>query len=411
MTDEQIPQAAATAKLKELAQCLRRAQELTQEDRFDEAEAEYAKAIEIDPTHPNGQIGLAKLRYMRGDPLFARDLVAAASANRDNPMLQLQFAYVLRLTGDLSGSELLLRDLIARHGPAPEFRTALSTVLHEAGRLEEAKVEAFAAVKERPDDPLFLENLVAALLALGEADQAMPIIRAERALRPLDYTWIAHEATAARLLEDPVYQKHYDYERLVGVYDLEAPSSFGSMAELNAALEESLKQQHKLERQPFDQSLRAGTQTMGNLLAATDPAIRATLEAFLEPIADYRAKLGRAEDHPLSVRNRGATRLATCWSVQLKAEGFHVNHIHPEGWLSSAYYVSVPGEVDDAEQQSGWIKFGEPPLPVPGAGPDLIVQPRPGRLVLFPSYMWHGTTAIHGAEPRITMAFDVVTDA
>jgi hypothetical protein len=28
-------------------------------------------------------------------------------------------------------------------------------------------------------------------------------------------------------------------------------------------------------------------------------------------------------------------------------------------------------------------------------------------LVLFPSYMWHGTTAIQGDDPRLTIAFDV----
>jgi hypothetical protein len=59
--------------------------------------------------------------------------------------------------------------------------------------------------------------------------------------------------------------------------------------------------------------------------------------------------------------------------------------------------------------QSGWIKFGEPRMPVPGIGPDHLVQPKPGRLVLFPSYMWHGTTPIHSDEPRMTIAFDAVT--
>ena len=31
-----------------------------------------------------------------------------------------------------------------------------------------------------------------------------------------------------------------------------------------------------------------------------------------------------------------------------------------------------------------------------------------GRLVLFPSYMWHGTTPITGDAPRLTIAFDAV---
>jgi hypothetical protein len=37
-----------------------------------------------------------------------------------------------------------------------------------------------------------------------------------------------------------------------------------------------------------------------------------------------------------------------------------------------------------------------------------VVAPRPGRLVLFPSMMWHGTTPFAGDDDRLTVAFDVV---
>jgi hypothetical protein len=36
------------------------------------------------------------------------------------------------------------------------------------------------------------------------------------------------------------------------------------------------------------------------------------------------------------------------------------------------------------------------------------VQPKPGLLALFPSYMWHGTEPFGGTEPRLTIAFDLV---
>jgi Putative 2OG-Fe(II) oxygenase len=36
------------------------------------------------------------------------------------------------------------------------------------------------------------------------------------------------------------------------------------------------------------------------------------------------------------------------------------------------------------------------------------VQPVLGRLVLFPSYMWHSTVPFRGPTPRTTIAFDVV---
>jgi hypothetical protein len=42
--------------------------------------------------------------------------------------------------------------------------------------------------------------------------------------------------------------------------------------------------------------------------------------------------------------------------------------------------------------------------------PRRLVQPEVGTLVLFPSYMWHGTVPFESAEPRITVAFDLLPD-
>ena len=36
------------------------------------------------------------------------------------------------------------------------------------------------------------------------------------------------------------------------------------------------------------------------------------------------------------------------------------------------------------------------------------VQPRPGRLVLFPSLFWHGTSPFSEQATRLTIAFDVM---
>ena len=76
------------------------------------------------------------------------------------------------------------------------------------------------------------------------------------------------------------------------------------------------------------------------------------------------------------------------------------------GWLSSAYYVDLPPSVN-ADSRDGWIKFGQPALEL-GQEPEHVVQPKAGRLVLFPSYMWHGTIPFSGAATRLTLPFDVV---
>jgi hypothetical protein len=66
----------------------------------------------------------------------------------------------------------------------------------------------------------------------------------------------------------------------------------------------------------------------------------------------------------------------------------------------------VPDTVKDESAKEGWIKFGEPNFDI-GLTPRRTIQPVPGRLVLFPSYMWHGTIPFHG-EARTTIAFDAV---
>ena len=57
-----------------------------------------------------------------------------------------------------------------------------------------------------------------------------------------------------------------------------------------------------------------------------------------------------------------------------------------------------------AERQ-GWIKFGEPAFELALKDPiRRAIQPVPGRLVLFPSYMWHGTVPFRDAQARTTIA-------
>jgi Flp pilus assembly protein TadD len=387
---------------------INRGRVLSQLYRTEEAERAYSQAVALEPGNVIAHSNLAALRYMRGDPKFARDIAAAAAAAPQDLRLQLVFADLLRRAGDLAGAESLLRGLLKSPTAPPKVRAALAVVLKETGRLKDAEGYAMEAAMAQPHDPSIIENLVTIELALGRPEEALPFIRTQRLRLPHEQRWIAYQATAARQLDDPIYQALYDYDRLVRVYELEPPPGWATMAELNAALIATLSARHQFATHPLDQSLRNGSQTARSLTTERDPVIRSLLSAFAAPIERYRVALGNDADHPMAARNRGSARLEGCWSVALRRDGFHVNHIHPQGWISSAYYVSVPDEVRDANAKSGWIKFGEPSFAIAGVGPAHFVQPRPGRLVLFPSYMWHGTNPIRGAESRLTVAFDAV---
>jgi Flp pilus assembly protein TadD len=403
-------QAAEKLGVGGFAPAFNRARALLEMNDIVAAEREFERAVALEPANIEGQLQLARVRFMQGDPAFVRSLNSAVLANRNNRALQALLANVLWRSGDLNSAETVLRDLLSRHGPNSATAAMLATVLQETGRLKEAETLALEAAATAPKDEVVLESLVSIMLSLGNAAEAMPFIQAHRARLPDAQGWIAYEATAARLLGRELYPQLYDYDRLIQVFDVEPPPGWSSMRELNEALIQSLSRAHSFRNHPLDQSLRHGTQTPRSLLQDPDPAVKAILQAFEAPIEEYRRRLGRDPSHPLTLRNDGniaGSRFTGAWSVRLKRLGHHVNHYHPDGWISSAYYVEVPPEAADATARSGWIKFGEPRYEVPGATAERLIQPAPGRLVLFPSYMWHGTTAIHGDSPRMSIAFDV----
>jgi hypothetical protein len=243
--------------------------------------------------------------------------------------------------------------------------------------------------------PAFAKAGIEVDLALGRAAEAVKLAEQLRATRPKDQHAVALLATAYRLAGDARYRQLYDYERLVKSYRVQPPEGWENLEAYLADLAAALDRIHGAGTHPVDQSLRHGSQTSRNLMDYPDPAIRALFAAIDAPIRAHIAAIG--EVHPY--------KIASAWSVRLKDGGFHINHVHPEGWLSSAFYVRVPPLPD----QQGWLKFGEPgPPTAPPLAPEHFVRPEPGLLVLFPSYMWHGTVPFSSGETRLTCAFDIV---
>jgi hypothetical protein len=181
------------------------------------------------------------------------------------------------------------------------------------------------------------------------------------------------------------------------------------MESFNAELNAYLDRIHPTTREYLAQSLRNGTQTPDRLFGAGHDLVERLQRRIREAIARYIADMKPDDKHPLLSRRARAFDYTGSWSSRLRDCGFHTNHVHPEGWISSCYYVALPPAVEDTKARQGWIKFGEPALDVTLKDPiRRAIQPKPGRLVLFPSYMWHGTVPFHDAHPRTTIAFDVV---
>lgn len=271
--------------------------------------------------------------------------------------------------------------------------------------------QAIALAKRALDLSALHSRSVAALVTAhfmqGTSDQIVDLIDTMRLREPHGQHWIAYQQTAWRLLGDERYKEQSNFEHLVQQYELPLPVGYDSLTEFNQTLERSLLALHNHRRHPLDQSLRGGSQTRRDLSGESDPVIKQYLAALDDPIKRYLEHIGDHPAHPLSARNQGAYQFAGCWSVRLDGGGHHVNHVHPQGWISSAYYVSVPESV--ANSRAGWIKFGEPPYATePAITAQHWVEPKAGMLVLFPSFMWHGTEPTGGEQLRLTAPFDLV---
>ena len=384
--------------------------------RLDEAEDAFRQGLQRDadavPLHED----YARLLWLRsGDLAHATAaLDAAVQRQPDNPAL-------LALKAQL-------------HGSAGDKRTAYALFAHAATLPgADAQIEiaaATAALKDVPEraleharraaaraPELAQEALIQALLVRGEHAEATTLLEAARAARPDDQQLLALQAVLWRSGGDARYRALYDYARTIQAWTLDTPPGWGALGDYLADLRATLRRLHALRGHPPDQSLRGGSQTMGDLSTSADPVLRAFFDhAFAGPIARHIARLGQGGD-PLRRRNRGRGRVHAAWSVLLQPNGYHVDHVHPDGWLSSACYIDMPDTLgandiddgDDETQRAGWLRFGAVPLPLtPPLRAEFYLRPQPGLLVLFPSYMWHGTVPFSGTQTRLTIAFDVV---
>lgn len=383
------------------------ATQLAAAGRIDDAAATLEQALVHWPTDAMLHGRLARLRWQHGAGLDAlRALEDAIASHPAALQLQLVAADLLRSAGEPERALDALHRGLASAPESATFRTSIGAVLEGMGRAGEALPYLHEALRRAPRSETARRNLVPALLRTGAARDALAICDELLGHHPDDQHLVAQRATALRVLRDPEYRWLCDYERLVRTSALRPPAHYADIADFNAAFGRELAALHHAVRHPLDQSLRGGSQTERNL--PRDNPVFAEFFAMLDaPIREYIAALGDDGTHPVDRRRLDDYRLSGSWSVQLRAGGFHVNHVHPRGWLSSAYYVSLP-DVSDADTRAGWLKFGEPPLPLDDCGPEWFVKPAAGMLALFPSYFWHGTVAFAAGGPRLTAAFDVL---
>lgn len=368
------------------------------EGHADVAEQLLARSVDANPAWVRGHEALATLRLtMAGDTDFARSFGEAASRLPPNLPLRLAWQRTLAQAGRWDAAREVIEDGRSQLGDRIEFTAAMANIAAETG--DEKLAEMLFRQASGLDDPGTRVGHVRHCLRTGLIEEAEAL--AIGALtRQLPSTIWPYLSLIWRLRADKRAAWIDGAPPMVSVIDLDLTP------EELAAIAITLRQLHTTRHHPAEQSVRGGTQTEGVLFARIDPVIKGLRVKVEAAVRDYVDALPPFDKkHPLLGTARTNIRFTGSWSVRLGSQGFHTCHTHPLGWISSALYVSLPDSL--GPEPAGWLELGAPPpdlgLKLPAY---MLVEPKPGRLVLFPSTMWHGTVPFQDGE-RLTVAFDV----
>ena len=374
--------------------------------RFDEAVALLEQVIQREPANAAAHLAYNSLLHRLG-----RDADFLKSYDRapQKPELQTDKANLLIKSGHPQQACALFSEVAARDSSNLTAAIGAATSLNELGRHTEAVTMLEKTAAHHPRSALLYQNLAASALQARDPQKAAAMAEKSLILSPVDQAGLAVLGLAWRMMGDERDETLNGYDDLIRAFDLEPPQGFSSMADFNAELNAWLERMHPKTREPLMQSLKGGSQTRGYMFGQGHELVDRLKVRIEETMTRYIAETRPEARHPFRGRCGSGFRFTDSWSSRLSDCGYHVNHIHPGGWISSCYYVALPEAVKDKKEKQGWIKFGEPNFDV-GLGVRRAIQPVRGRLVLFPSYMWHGTVPFHENATRTTIAFDAVPE-
>lgn len=369
------------------------------------------KLLATRPMHPAGLRTLTHLLWEHGpqlapacDPL--QPLTQALQQQPGNRILRLELVSTLKSMGQTDRALAVLQPLLSdgHDGLAQWYR---ADILTQTGQLAEAD-KAYALAQEHIGKHPALLNARARHALMAHQPERAGKLAGQCLQQDADNqeAW-ALLSVVWRVLDDERYHWLCDYDRLIGHLPIGCPPDYPDMQAFLTDLTCHLTPLHHQGRAPLVQSVRQGSQTAGRLFGRQDPVIQTAATALQEAATVWLQQLPDDADHPFLRRRRQGLHVVGSWSVRLAPGGHHANHIHGEGWLSSAFHVALPVQADDAAIHAGNLQFGQPMngLGLPLA-PERIVTPKAGWLTVFPSYFWHGTVPFQEGGTRLSIAFD-----
>jgi len=188
-------------------------------------------------------------------------------------------------------------------------------------------------------------------------------------------------------------------------------------APVNAELRRLILEREAASPAAVQKSNAGGWHSRSDLMNWPDPAVRALRGWIMEAVnavVDASVELMRAGG--MSRPFAGSLQLVA-WANVSRKGNYHRIHNHPGSCWSGVYYVDDGGEVV-GQPLSGVLELLDPRpftemVPTPGDpfGQKALVRPKAGSMVIFPGWLYHFANPYLGEGERISIAFNVATDA
>ena len=148
-----------------------------------------------------------------------------------------------------------------------------------------------------------------------------------------------------------------------------------------------------------------------NLLTHEHPALQWLKECVNKTAVDYLQRQGL--DYPVDWTLHG-------WANINRFGDYHDLHNHPHSYLSGTYYVAVPTQKAEAGRRNdltpGAISFYDPRpqanmTAIRGdaqISPQYTIHPRPGMILMWPSFLHHLVHPNLARQKRISISFNLV---
>lgn len=377
----------------------------------EEAEAQYRVALAINPTHILALNNLGNLLLNRNEAEQAISLFkAAVNTDPTHPFAYHNLANGFLKKGDpeaaLSATEQGLT-----YAPQNHLLWFVRGNAFLQKKLWSEAIAAYLKAQQGGTIPGLKFNLGICYLMEKSAIQALGCFEEALLYEPRRMDIHAYKAIAltesAQMAQASVI---LDYDRLIkqsSIFDADGYPGWEAYAQ---ALTHDILTHPSLEWERSTTATRGGGHT-GSLLENPTPALKATERMIRREVDRYIANLPR-DSYSAFLSLTPREYLVNLWAVVIEETGYQIPHLHSSGWLSGVFYLQVPSSIRaDDLGHAGWIEFGQPGYDVPYSGKYTLkkVFPEPGKLMLFPSYVFHRTIPTIGKDRRISVAFDIVS--